>query len=369
MKFALFYEIAVPRPWTADSAFIAYQQALQQIELGDRVGFHAVWTVEHHFLDEFSQCSNPEVFYGAIASRTRNLRIGYGVRLMPKPYNHPVRTAESVAVLDLLSDGRVDFGTGRSSTMLELAGFGVHPHDTREMWREALEHVLGCWTNDEYEFEGNHWSMPRRRVLPKPRQQPHPPVWGATGSEDGHRMMGELGLGLCSFGLVQPPEELKRRVGLYRAGIAACKQPLGAYINNQVAALGMVHCAPTRAEACAVARESVEWYPTVSSRLVASVAQWLVAQDERLGTYDYLSGAKDHVESMGDNKIASLEALRDMQACAVGTPDDVIEVCRAYEAAGCDLLFCIVNPYKIPHEKVMASIELLGAEVIPQFGG
>ena len=105
MKFALFYEIPVPRPWEEDSELIAYQNTLEQAIAGDKYGWHAFWTVEHHFLQEYSHCSNPEILYGAIASRTENIRLGYGVRLMPKPYNHPVRTAESVAVLDLLSNG------------------------------------------------------------------------------------------------------------------------------------------------------------------------------------------------------------------------------------------------------------------------
>src|SRR5581483_7099325 len=129
-------------------------------------------TVEHHFLEEYSHCSNPEVLYGAVAARTKNLRIGYGVRLLPQPYNHPVRTAESVAVLDLISGGRVEFGTGRSSTRPELEGFRVNPHTTRQQWTAALHHIVGCWTNDEYEFEDEYWSMPKRRVLPKPFQDP-----------------------------------------------------------------------------------------------------------------------------------------------------------------------------------------------------
>ena len=148
MKFALFYEIPVPRPWTPGKEHQAYKNTLEQAVLGDKMGFHAFWTVEHHFLDEYSHCSNPEVLYGAVAALTQNIRIGYGVRLLPKPYNHPIRTAESVAVLDLLSDGRVEFGTGRSSSRAEIEGFGLDPHQTREMWDEALEHIVGIWTND-----------------------------------------------------------------------------------------------------------------------------------------------------------------------------------------------------------------------------
>src|ERR1700716_1313610 len=170
MKFSLFYEIPVPRPWDERSEYRAFKAVLEQAILADKVGFHAMWTVEHHFLEEFSHCSNPEVLYGAVAALTTKLRLGYGVRLAPKPYNHPVRTAESVAVLDLISGGRVDFGTGRSATRAELEGFGIDPHETRGMWKEAIEHVVGCWTNDEHEFAGEHWQMPKRRVLPKPMQ-------------------------------------------------------------------------------------------------------------------------------------------------------------------------------------------------------
>ncbi len=227
MKFALFYEIPVPRPWEEDSELVAYQNTLEQAIAGDRFGWHAFWTVEHHFLQEYSHCSNPEVLYGAIAARTENIRLGYGVRLMPKPYNHPVRTAESVAVLDLLSKGRVDMGAGRSATRTELEGFGVDPAETRQMWQEALGHIVGCWTNDEYEFAGEYWQMPRRRVQPKPWQKPHPPLWGATTSDEGHAQVGDLGLGLCSFAVGLPPDrgeaQDRRLPGRRRAVHGACR--------------------------------------------------------------------------------------------------------------------------------------------------
>ena len=176
MKFALFYEIPVARPWTRGKEQAAIKSVVDQAVFGEEMGFHSVWTVEHHFLDEFSHCSNPEILYGAIAARTTTLRIGYGVRLTPSPYNHPVRTAESVAMLDNLSDGRVEFGTGRSATRLELEGFGIDPHQTRPMMQEAIDHIVGCWTNDEYEFDGGFWKMARRRVHPKPVQVPHTPL-------------------------------------------------------------------------------------------------------------------------------------------------------------------------------------------------
>jgi alkanesulfonate monooxygenase SsuD/methylene tetrahydromethanopterin reductase-like flavin-dependent oxidoreductase (luciferase family) len=366
VKFALFYEIPVARPWTDRSEYWAYQNTIEQAVLGDRVGFHAFWTVEHHFLEEYSHCSNPEVLYGAVAALTRNMRIGYGVRLLPKPYNHPVRSAESAAVLDLISGGRVDFGTGRSSTRMELEGFGIHPTETRGMWQEALDHIVGCWTHDEYEFEGKHWSMPKRRVLPKPLQKPHPPLWGATGSPDTHRLVGEMGLGLCSFGIGQPPEEVKRRIDIYREGLAACTKPVGKYVNDQAAAFTLVCVAPTDEEAQAVARESFEWYPKHGARIIASVVQWLAEMDEEAGTYNYLEGARDRVEA-GLVDLLTLEHLVDTKAVICGSPDTVVEVLREYERAGVDLLLCLVQPYNIPHEKVLQTIDLMGKHVLKEF--
>jgi alkanesulfonate monooxygenase SsuD/methylene tetrahydromethanopterin reductase-like flavin-dependent oxidoreductase (luciferase family) len=364
MKFALFYEIPVPRPWTKLSEYQAFHDTLEEAVLADQLGFHGFWSVEHHFLEEFSHCSNPEVLYGAIAARTRNLRIGYGVRLVPKPYNHPVRSAESAAVLDLLSNGRVDFGTGRSVSRTEMEGFGINPSETRQMWREGLEHIIGCWTNDEYEFEGKYWSMPRRRVVPKPLQDPHPPVFGATGTDDGHQMMGELGLGLCSFGVGRPPEDLKKQIDLYRAAIEACQKPLGNFVNNQVAAFTMVNCAPTKKESYAVSARSFEWYNEVGFRNVRSVAEWLREMKQELGNYAY-TGASDGM--FEDENAMSFPALRDSKAVICGDPDQVIETCRAYEAAGVDILLCLVNPHAIAHAKVMQTIELIGKYVIPEF--
>lgn len=366
MKFALFYEIPVARPWSRTSELEAYQNTIEQAVFGEEMGFHAFWTVEHHFLEEFSHCSNPEVLYGAIAARTEKMRIGYGVRLAPKPYNHPVRSAESAAVLDLVSNGRVDFGTGRSSTRLELEGFGIHPDETREMWRECIEHVVDCWTNEYTEFAGKHWSLPRRRVQPKPIQDPHPPIFGATASDDGHRMMGELGLGLCSFAVAAPPEDAARRIAIYKEAIAGCTKPLGAFVNDQAAAFTMVNCAPDAARSRQIAEESFLWYVQHSVSLIATVASWMKEMKQELGTYDYLAPVNQMVEA---NALSALDwgYLSDSRAVLAGSPDDVVATAKAYEAAGVDLLLCLVNPYKIAHADVMQTIELMGRHVLPEF--
>ena len=359
MEFALFYEIPVARPWTRRSERDAYHEVLEQAVLGEQAGFHSLWTVEHHFLEEYSHCSNPEVLYGAIAARTSRLRLGYGVRLMPFPYNHPVRSAESAAVLDIISDGRVEFGTGRSSTRIELEGFGIDPHRTRELWEEAVDVIVAAWTNDVLEWKGKQFSIPPRRVLPKPVQDPHPPLWGATSSPDSHRIMGEKGMGLLSFTIGTSPEELKDRIDLYRDGLTRAK-PVGKFVNGRAGTFTMVNVARSREQARANAAESFEWYAKAGTEAVASVAKWMRELGQESGTYAYGDALADL-----DTSFLTYDFLESTGACIVGTPEACIETAKRYEAAGCDLLLCLMNPYKVPHRAVMESIELMGKYVIP----
>ena len=276
MKFALFYEIPVARPWTPGKEHQAYKNTIEQAVLGDKMGFHAFWTVEHHFLDEYSHCSNPEVLYGAVAARTENIRIGYGVRLLPKPYNHPIRTAESVAVLDLISDGRVDFGTGRSSTRAELEGFDVEPDETRESGarRSVTSWARGRRTSTRPTASTGRWAR-QRRVHPKPLQQPHPPIFGATSSMPRPRGDGQAGHRAVLVHRRAPARDAREqhRACTARASPSASK-PAGKFLNDTAATFTMVHCAPTSEEATEVAKESFEWYPSYGGDLIASVAEW-----------------------------------------------------------------------------------------------
>jgi len=359
VKLALMYELPVPRPWNDDSAYIAFEQTLQQIELADRLGFHSVWTVEHHFLDEYSFSSAPGVLYGAIAARTTNIRIGHGVRLLPFPYNHPVRAAEAAATVDVLSKGRLEFGTGRSGTRAELEGFGIKPTDTRPMWEEALDVIVGCWTEEEFSWDGEYFTLPPRGVVPKPMQKPHPPLWGATSSAESHEIVGRKGLGLLSFSVAVPPEALVKRIGRYREGLAQA-QPVGKFVNNQVATFAQTHCAETTAQAHEDAREAFPWYIQKSLEKIAALGAW--REGTNLGSYEYAR------KILGGMSLSDLTFDYQVQNETVlcGDPEHCLEMARRYEAVGVDLLLCLVQSYNIPHEKVMRSIELLGTEVLPK---
>src|ERR671928_1256714 len=180
MRFGIFYEHQLPRPWAEGDEAKLFQDALDQVELADRLGFDYAWEVEHHFLEEYSHSSAPEVFLGACSQRTKDIRLGHGIIQTAPGYNHPARTAERVATLDLVSNGRVEFGSGESSSEAELAGFGIDPFYKREQWQEGLEVAIRCMTENPFTgVEGQFVSMPPRNVVPKPVQKPHPPLWVA----------------------------------------------------------------------------------------------------------------------------------------------------------------------------------------------
>jgi alkanesulfonate monooxygenase SsuD/methylene tetrahydromethanopterin reductase-like flavin-dependent oxidoreductase (luciferase family) len=263
------------------------------------------------------------------------------------------------AMLDCVCDGRLEFGTGRSSTRDELEGFGIDPQQTRDMWAEALDVVVGAWTNDVFSWEGRYFKMPPRRVIPKPLQKPHPPIWVASTNPSSHTLAGQKGLGLLSFTIGVPPEELAARIQLYRDGLREAK-PTGRFVNDRAATFTMVHCAPTNAEARRNAEASVMWYFRRSIELISSVATWQEGRD--LGTYAYTEMLRQL--NLTD---VTFDLLDEMDAVIVGDPERCIRKVRRYREAGCDQLLCLMQPYNIPREKVMTSIELFGQHVIPAF--
>src|SRR6202789_1844061 len=150
MKFGVFYEHQLPRPWTATSEYELFQNSLTQVELADRLGYDYMWEVEHHFLEEYSHSSAPEVFLAAASQRTTRIRLGHGIVQLPFGFNHPARIAERIATLDLVSDGRVDFGTGEASSEMELGGFGVERATKRAQWAEALDVVTRLMVEEPF---------------------------------------------------------------------------------------------------------------------------------------------------------------------------------------------------------------------------
>ncbi len=355
MKFGLMYEIQIPEPHYPGIEQERYKQLLAQVDLADEVGFHYFWTVEHHFLQEISHCSAPEVLYGAISQRTKNIRIGHAVALLPGQYNHPVRVAERAAVLDILSDGRMDLGTGRSTTLIEMDGFEVNPEETRAQWEEAISMIPRMWTEDPFSHEGKFYSIPPRSVIPKPVQKPHPPMWVACSQPESFRSAGEMGLGVLCFNL-GGHEQLLERVGMYREGIKHA-HPVGHFVNDQVAALCVTHCGEDDEEARRVGGPEGAWfvkkaedlYQPWQGRDVPDSYKFAVnaIQEERTD-----KTAEDHMAS---------------GAFAMGDPDTVIKVLNKYQEAGVDQILCFMQMGNLAHSRIMDSIKLFGRYVIPYF--
>ena len=203
----------------------------------EAAGFDYVWFVEHHFLTTFSSSPCPEVIFGALSRLTKRIRLGFGVVILP--YHHPVRVAERVAMVDQLSHGRVDFGTGRSAPY-EQTGMGIDPRYTRDMWEESLTMIPKIWESDTFEWQGQFWNVPPREVLPKPYQKPHPPMWVAVTSpgtelDAADRGIGCLGVTFTSFA------EQEAKVKEYRRRVQNC-DPVGSFVNDQVATVNFLYC-------------------------------------------------------------------------------------------------------------------------------
>ena len=243
MKFGIFHELSVPKPWTATSESDIYMNALDQIELADALGFDQTWAVEHHFLEEYSHCSAPEVFLAAAAARTTKIRLGHGVMMVLPPFNHPARCAERAAALDIISNGRLEFGTGRSATWTELGGYRCDPDLTKEMWDEAVHAIPKMWMQEEFSWDGKYFKMPPRNVIPKPYQKPHPPIWVAVSSPETAIQAAERGIG-CLGVSIGTPGEFEKRVQDYHRIIKNC-EPVGEFVNNQVNGVTFLHVAET----------------------------------------------------------------------------------------------------------------------------
>ncbi|MGH9000668.1 MAG: LLM class flavin-dependent oxidoreductase [Acidimicrobiia bacterium] len=357
MEFGLLYEWQIPAGCDPKTEAQHLRNIVEQVKLAEDVGFTSVWSVEHHFLENFSSASAPEVLLSFIAATTERIRIGHGVRLLPFPYNHPVRAAEQAATLDLLSGGRLEFGSGRSATLIELGGFNINPADTREMWEESLRLVVDAWTNHTIEHNGAFFQVPERPVIPKPLQSPHPPLWMSATSPQTHQLAGKFGLGLLSFTLAIALEEVERRIQLYRDEIAKA-EPIGHTVNEQVAVFTMTHCAPTNEQARAQGEVGVMNYQRDQIDLLCT----MVPEIKPGSSYEYY----ERYVGVDYDKF-TFDYLREREMVMVGDPEHCIKVAKRYEAIGIDRLLCHVQFRGMPNEHVRESIRLFGEEVIPAF--
>ncbi|MFV0296268.1 MAG: LLM class flavin-dependent oxidoreductase [Hyphomicrobiaceae bacterium] len=247
MKFGIFYEHQLPRPWTERAERDLMHDSLTQIELADKLGYDYAWEVEHHFLEEYSHSSAPEVFLGAASQRTRNIRLGHGIIQLTT--NQPHRVAERVATLDLLSDGRVELGMGEGAGPAELHPFGTRVRDKRDRWEEAVKAIIPMFSKTDWEFHGQYFDFPARNVIPKPLQKPHPPLWVACSNIKTIGEAGSWGMGALGFTFVSP-DAAKAWVHRYYNNLLKQPNRLTDYpANPNIAMVNGFMCAETDEEA------------------------------------------------------------------------------------------------------------------------
>jgi alkanesulfonate monooxygenase SsuD/methylene tetrahydromethanopterin reductase-like flavin-dependent oxidoreductase (luciferase family) len=373
LKFGIFYEHQIGRPWGQDTERQLVQDALDQVELADSLGIQYVWEVEHHFLEEYSHSSAPEVFLAAASQRTKRIRLGHGIILTSPRFNHPARTAERVAMLDLVSNGRVDFGSGESSSVAELGGFASSFEEKRDAWLEGLEVAVRCMTEEPFTgVDGQFVSMPPRNVVPKPVQKPHPPLWVACSRRDTILLAAEKGIGALTFAFIDP-EEARHWVDDYERTLAERGVPVGAAVNAQVACVTTMMMHHDEEEAIRRGIEGANFFGY-------SLGHFYVFGEHRPGHTDVWQEFLAKRAEVGFDPDVAARALKEETLGAklangdstglrgaIGTPDQVRRYLRRYEEAGVDQVIFVLQAGRNRHEDIMESIELFGREVLPEF--
>jgi alkanesulfonate monooxygenase SsuD/methylene tetrahydromethanopterin reductase-like flavin-dependent oxidoreductase (luciferase family) len=367
MRFGIFYEHQLARPWDHGAERRLYMDALEQIEIADRVGFDYVWEVEHHFLEEYSHSSAPEVFLAAASQRTKRIRLGHGIVQLPPHVNHPARIAERIATLDIVSGGRVDFGTGEASSSAELGGFGVRRTEKRAMWQDAIDAVTRMFVEEPFAgWNSPYIRMPPRNVIPKPLQRPHPPLWVACSRRETIHFAARNGIGALSFSFVEPADAAKWVTEYYRLLESDECVPAGFAVNPNVAVVlpAMVH----------------EDERTAIERGIDGGHFFGYALAHYYGNTPHDPGRTDVWDDFVRNRAARgfdrsaitananpLEVNIGSLRGAIGTPGQVADLVRRYEAAGVDQVIFLLQAGRNEHEHICESLELIGAKVIPEF--
>jgi alkanesulfonate monooxygenase SsuD/methylene tetrahydromethanopterin reductase-like flavin-dependent oxidoreductase (luciferase family) len=350
MKFGIFYEHQLPRPWGEGDEQRLYREALEQVELADRLGIDYAWEVEHHFLEEYSHSSAPEVFLAACSQRTQNIRLGHGIRLMPPGFNHPAKIAATIATLDLVSNGRVDFGTGESASRMELEGFGVDRTTKREMWLEATEQAANMLAMDPYPgFDGKHFSMPCRNLVPKPVQKPHPPMWVACSSRETIHMAAKLGLGALTFAFIDP-DEARHWVEDYYNTIETECVPIGHTVNANIAMVTGFSCHPDAEEARRRGADGFRFFGF-------ALGYYYLFGEHRPGRSDIWAQFETMKAAMPDPGAFG----------GIGSPDDLRAHLQKFADVGVDQAIFIQQGGNNRHDHICESLEVFASEVMPEF--
>ena len=349
MRFGVFYELQLPKPWGEDAEHKLIQEAIEQVQLADRLGIDHAWAVEHHFLDEYSHCSASDVFLTALAAKTEDIRVGFGIRHVIANYNHPARTAESVAMLDLVSNGRVEFGIGEGASRLELHGFGIKAKEKHDLALEAAEQIANMMVMDPYPGYEGAFSMPCRNVLPKPLQKPHPPMWMACTNRKTLEVAARNGLGALAFTFVDP-EAAKSWADTYYDIIKSDEcVPLGHTVNANLAMVAGFSLHEDAEEGRRRGEDGFAFFRYAINAMAAS--------DIKPGR----TTLWEEYEALKDRDLPTIPAP------GIGTPDEFAAFLREFQAGGVDQVIFLQQGGNNRHDHICESLELFASEVMPEF--
>jgi alkanesulfonate monooxygenase SsuD/methylene tetrahydromethanopterin reductase-like flavin-dependent oxidoreductase (luciferase family) len=357
MEFGIFIQNFVPEFRRKDNPNHEHEVIMHEVELvkaADRAGFKYVWLTEHHFLDEYSHLSANDVLCGYLADATERIHIGSGIFNPLPQVNHPAKVAERVAMLDHISNRRFEFGTGRGAGSHEILGFlakdGVTDTAiTKEIWEETIPEFAKMWLNEEYPgFEGKWWTLPPRKILPKPYGKGHPAMWYAAGNTSSYEMAARKGLGVLGFSVGQI-SELEPVLKAYKDTIGDA-EPVGAFVNDNVMVTSAAFVNEDGDQAFQDALGSAMTY------LQSNVFRYH-------DTFPHPPEVPFWPELIPDNSPEGLQWQID-GGLIVGDPDEALEQCRAWEAAGADQLSFGMGSGTF--EQDLETIRLLGEHVIPK---
>ena len=350
MKFGMMYELQLPKPWDAEAEYRIVQEATEQVVLADKLGIDHAWAVEHHFLEEYSHCSASDVFLTSLAAKTERIRIGLGIRQVIPNYNHPSRTAETVAMMDLISNGRIEFGIGEGATRLELRGYGINARRKQALSLEAAEQIANMMVMEPYPgYEGEGFSMPCRNVVPKPRQKPHPPMWMACTNSRTIELAARKGLGVLAFSFLDP--ELARKWADTYYGIIRSEEcvPLGHAVNANFAMVAGFSIHHDEEEARRRGIDGFQFFRYAVNALVANETR--PGRSRLWEEYEELRGPD----------------LPTIVAPGIGTPENYRNLVLEFQDAGIDQIIFLQQGGRIRHEHICESLELFADEVLPAF--
>lgn len=352
MKFGLMTQIQIPRPWGPGAEVDAYHNALDQAVAAETAGFDHFWITEQHFLAEIGHAPASDMFLAALSQRTTRLRLGLGVVLMP--LHNPFVIAERVATLDVLSRGRVDFGTGRGTTNYILDGFGIAPAEARERGGEALEAVLAMYDSPRFAgFKSTHFDLPAREVLPRPIQDPHPPLWVAATNLSTYEHAARQGFGVIGV-TRNSVEETRAAVARYHAVAAEGAPTVARRGNATTAVFGIGMCHEDDATGQKLACEAARWYYGDNDAEL---------NPQRFTTAGGVEAVRARIAAQSDDELIG-------NGMAVGgNPDRVAAIVEKWASTGIDQFIFFMQAGFAKHEDVMNSIKLIGENVIPKFRG